>query len=266
MVFGRLFGGSDENAKEGKRLFEEGMRHASNFECQKAIACYTRSIALSPNPAPYINRANLLAKRIRHREALADLSEAQRLDQRQGNEFSRVLATEIAKAEIISHNYYNGMREKLLIDYKETENEPYGRRGIAAKILCNSFGIPYPQWEYNTFDRTLIEFHFFNELDNISKFENKDIFPEAVEYLDVYSEKFIEKKVAECPDVEAYIKAEMTLHSFLCCYDPDDMNFIRRTMLYDIHEHLLALDFGDFYNTLSSESQGVIREAEGFTS
>ncbi|MBK9004545.1 MAG: hypothetical protein IPM67_13980 [Sphingomonadales bacterium] len=264
MVFARFFGGANGNREEGQKLFEEGMRHASNFDCLKAIDCYTRSIAASPNPAPYINRANLLSKRLRYREALSDLSEALRLDRRQSNEFAQVLDVEISKAEIVCDNYHNGMRQKLLADYREKKGAHGGVLGIARRILCSSFGITSSQWDYKTFNRPLIEFHFFNDLDNIAKFEEVELYPEVEEYLDLYPKSFINIKVDNCPDDKAYLKSEILLHSFLCCYDPDDMRHLRRIMLYDIHSHLLAIDFGDLYDSLLSECKGVIREAEIF--
>lgn len=265
MVFNRFFRGSDGNREEGQKLFEEGMHYASNFDCGTAIDCYTRSIAASPNPAPYINRANLLAKRLRYREALTDLSEAQRLDQRQSNQFAHVLDIEITKAELVTEHYHNGMLEKLVADYKEKKETPGGVLGISRRILCSSFGLTSSDWDYNNFDRRLIEFHFFNELDNIEKFEEIELYPEAVEYLDSYSKKFIEMKVDSCPDVEAYQKAEIILHSFLCCYDLNDMRYVRRNMLYEIHSRLLAIDFGELYDSFSSECEGIIREAENFS-
>ncbi|MBM3928561.1 MAG: hypothetical protein FJ335_08905, partial [Sphingomonadales bacterium] len=59
-MLGWLFGGAKGDRAEGMRLFEQGMRAAAAFRTEEAIALYTRSIAASPNPSPYINRANLL--------------------------------------------------------------------------------------------------------------------------------------------------------------------------------------------------------------
>lgn len=242
----------------GRRLFEEGMHHAVNYECNKAIDCYTQSIAISPNPAPYINRANILTKRLRYHEALADLLAAQRLDNIQGNEFAEQLSPRIVQAEFVSQNYYNGIREKLIADLKQNDS-----RVIASKIFCASFGIDYIQWEYVTFNRDLAEYHFFNDLDDIIKFDDISLYPEVEEYTSLYTSDFIEMKLKKRPDHQAYAKAVTSLHSFLCTYDVEDMRNLRRSMLFDIHEKLLIMDFGAFYNTRSSKCTGVIREAEG---
>jgi hypothetical protein len=68
--------GKDDGRKEGKRLFELGMMYASQYKSSEAIKYYTLSIEAYQNPAPYVNRANLLGKRIRHYEALQDLLRA----------------------------------------------------------------------------------------------------------------------------------------------------------------------------------------------
>lgn len=87
MTRGSLFSGAGSYA-EGQRLFEQGMKAATDFRSNEAIDYYTRSIEARANPSPFINRANLLMKRIRYREALSDLIEAKRLDDQQGREFT----------------------------------------------------------------------------------------------------------------------------------------------------------------------------------
>lgn len=128
MVFRSFFSGRQkknrpEGYEEGWKLFELGMAHASRFECSKAIDYYNRSIAICKNPAPYINRANLLGKRIRYHEALQDLQEAQRLDATQGKEFTNEIQRELAVAELVTSNYRNGIREKLLADLKQNDKD-----------------------------------------------------------------------------------------------------------------------------------------------
>jgi tetratricopeptide (TPR) repeat protein len=263
MVFGRLFSGNREKRyEEGQKLFELGMVYATQYKTSKAIEYYTKSIDACKNPAPYINRANLLSKRIRYYEALQDLLEARRLDVAQGNEFSQVLKREIALTEAISDNYNSGMREKLIADYNENGGDYVGER-----ILCVSFGVSNLQWEYNSFNTPLIEYHFFNELDNIIKFEDLDLYPEVEDFVDgpeSYPKDFIEYKVNNCPDEKAYKSAEMTLHSFLCSYDEEEMRYIRRNMIYEIHRKLMARDFGDFFDALDSDCRGITKEAEDF--
>jgi hypothetical protein len=251
---------SDGSDEEAKRLFEIGMQHASGYECSKAIEYYTKSITMSPNPAPYVNRANLLAKRLRYREALTDLSEAQRLDQRQGNEFTKELSGEISRVELVSQNYHNGTRDQLIADLKQSNP-----RDVAGKIFCSSFGIPYECWRQGSFGtfRDIAEFHFFNDIDNVIKFDESSLYPEVDEFRSVYNDRFIEMKISRCPDALAYTKSEITLHSFLCCYDENDMQHLRRLMLYNIHQILLHMDYGDIWS-LTSECPGMIREAEGF--
>lgn len=238
------------------RLFEQGMRAASAFRTEEAISFYTRSIAASPNPSPYINRANLLMKRIRCRDALNDLREAKRLDDRQGRQFTAVLVKEIAWAAMLAGNWENGAREKLIRDLRSSDVET-----VAERILCASFGIDREGWQWGSFDRSLIEYHLFNDLDDIIKFDTPSSYPEAQRMIRAYGATFIDRKVSRYPDQTAYGDAQAKLHNFLCSYDLADMVRLRRTMHRDIHDHLLALDFGPLHHEVASGCTSVIKEA-----
>lgn len=244
---------------EGERLFKLGMEAAVAFRSNEAIDLYTRSIAAWPNPSPYMNRANLLMKRVRCREALLDLREAKRIDDREGRQFGAPLSRDIARASMLSVNYENGLREKLVADLKVT-----GRDKVAERIICVSFDIHQAQWDWNSFDRTLLEYHLFNDLDDIRKFDDLSLYPEAEELLSLYDGRFVDMKVARPPAGDAYEDAQAKMHNFLCTYDMPDMLQLRRYMLYRIHDRLLSLDFGPMYNAFGSDCEGVIKEAEGF--
>jgi len=246
---------------EGERLFKLGMEAAVAFRSNEAIDLYTRSIAAWPNPSPYMNRANLLMKRVRCREALLDLLEAKRIDDREGREFGATLSREIQWASVLASNYENGTREKLVADLKVT-----GRDRVAKRIICVSFDIHQAQWDWNSFDRTLLEYHLFNDLDDIRKFDDLALYPEARELLDLYDGEFIDMKVARSPSGDAYADAQAKMHNFLCSYDMPDMLQLRRYMLYRIHDRLLSMDFGPMHNALDSDCEGIIAEAERFVS
>jgi hypothetical protein len=248
--------GEDEDHEEGRRLFEAGMNAAMEFKCQEAIDFYTRSIEASGNPAPYINRANLLSKRIRHYEAMQDLRAAQLLDI--AGEFSAQVRHELKAAQALTLNYRNGMRERLLADFDENDH-----RRIATAITRAAFGVKHGAYSNGNVSE-LVEYHFFNELDNIVKFENLKDYPEAEQWLADYPLEFVATKVDSCPDVEAYQKAEFGIHLLLCCYDEGDMRLLRRSMLYDIHRNLMVRDFGPLWDALNSECRGVTKEAEEF--
>ena len=249
----------DAGYDDGRRLFEAGMALAALYKCQEAIDYYTRSINACKNPAPYINRANLLSKRIRHYEAMQDLLEAQRLDLVQGKEFSTQIDHELKLAHRLTQNYQNGVRETLV-----KPSESNNRRGIAEAILQESFGIRPMAWDHNAFDHQLIEFHFFNEIDNIIKFEEMATYPEVEQWLAEYSSEFILMKADSCPDIKAYKLMEVQLHTRLCSYEENDMRLLRRHMLYSIHCMLMIRDFGGFWDALNSECRGVTKEAEEF--
>ncbi|QQR39001.1 hypothetical protein [Devosia rhizoryzae] len=252
---------SAENKEQGEKLFKLGMKAAVEFRSNEAINYYSQSIAASPNPSPYMNRANLLGKRVRHYEALQDLLQAQKLDRAQGKQFGPILDFEIARTSVMTSSYTNGLREKLIADLKEK-----GPQYVAQRLLSVSFNIPEIRWDYGVVAEPMIEFHFFNELDNIIKFDDLALYPEVAEFAEMYPAKFIDLKLEQCPDLDAYQQQEVVLHGFLCSYPQDQMVRLRRSMLYQIHEQLLTRDFGALHMSLTSECNGIIKEAEEFIS
>lgn len=250
----------DPAYEEGKRLFELGMQCASRYRCTEAIEYYTRSIATHPNPAPYINRANLLGKRIRHFEALQDLLAAQVLDRTQGNEFDHEISRELAIAQGLTLGYRNGLREELLENFSSIDDVG----AIARMIFCRSFNIDPGRWKYTINDDRLVQYHLFNELDNIAKFEDAKNYPEAEELIEAYPAAFIQHKVNACPDMATYKEMEMRLHAVLCLYEEKDMRRLRRHIIHDVHSRMLARDFGDMYMSLSSNCEGITKEAMEF--
>lgn len=247
-----------QNADEGRKLFELGMAHAAQYDCEKAIEYYTRSISACPNPSPYINRANILCKRLRYYEALHDLLEARKLDRAQSNEFTEVLRREIGFAEAITHCYRNGIRDRLVEDLDRN-----GDDFVVGKIFSASFGFSHNLWEHG-YIHPLAEYHFFNELDNVKKFDRLDLYPEVEGYLENYPIDFIEMKVANCPDYNAYQKAERKLHSFLCSYDDEEMRQLRRLILYRLHERILDDEYGP--SDILTSYPEVTKEAYRFIS
>lgn len=254
-MFSGLFAKPSKEKQEGERLFLLGMEHASRFESDKAIELYTRSIEINPNPSPYMNRANLLGKRARHFEALLDLAEAKRLDEAQSNEFGKILAVEIIRELEHTAFYRDGMRERLLVDYEQNDVSEVGK-----KIMSSSFDLgEWPYWR----GRSKLEYHFFNELDNIIKFEDTSKFPEAEEYLSLYGQSFIDHKISVCPDEDFFNRAEKILHSYLCVYTLEETRYLRRHMLWDLHNLLLEEDYGNIWS-LSSTAKETIREFDSF--
>lgn len=249
-----IFGQRRKEFNEGQRLFVDGMAHATRFESDKAIELYTKSIEINPNPAPYLNRANLLSKRLRHYEALTDLLEAKRLDAKR--EFRVVLDREIATETIYTSNYRNDTRAKLLQDL---ESGDIG--GIARKVFASSFRVSREGLWHGS--RPILEYHFFNDLDNIIKFETISEIPEAEEYLELYGQDYIDHKIETCPDDNAYFAADATVRSFLCCYPVKEARYIRRRILWDLHQNMLHEDYGDIWS-MSSEARDTIKDFDHF--
>lgn len=234
------------DARKGQELFERGMLAASRYECDEAIKLYTASIEANPNPAPYINRAKLFSLRLRHYEALQDLQKALELDLKQGREFQNEIGKEIELSKVMTVHYGNGLRERLIDDLESNGHIHVGKRILSS---CSE----------NNLD--LIEHHFFNEIDNIKKFDGFDANPEACEYCELYPQSFIDEKLVSCPSPSEYEMMRMKYESFLCAYPPDKMTLVRRGAIYDAHDRLLSRDWGDMYMAFGSDCPGVIRQA-----
>lgn len=258
-MFKNLFGRKSKEQLEGEKLFLLGMDAASKFDCDRAIDLYTKSLEAHPNPAPLINRANLLGKRKRHFEALLDLAEAKRLDEEQSKEFGPVLQREIMRELTLTKFYRDGMREKLIVDYEQTDTGD-----VSQKIMSSSFDVGEPGYWGSR--REILEYHFFNDLDDIVKFESLSAFPEAEEYIEIYGQKFIDHKISSCPDEAFYDRASKIVSCFLCVYDEQTMRYIRRRMLYDIHQFLLTEDYGWDIYSLTSTAKEHIKEFDDFIS
>lgn len=251
-----------DRIEEGKRLFEAGMRSALAFQADSALEYYTKSIEAAENPSPYINRANLLAKRMRHFEAEQDLLKANEIDLAQGMQFQRVLARELAAIKVFTHSYTNGLAGKLVIDLEER-----GPQFVAERIICTSFDISQVQWDYVDCATPIFEFHLFNDLDNIVKFDDIRRYPEAQELVALYPSAFIEMKVKSCPNARAYEDVEARLYSLLCSYPESDTILLRRHIISEMHKRMLMRDFdGLMFLALDSDCKGVIKEAEAYLS
>lgn len=243
--------------EEGKRLFELGVAAAHRDNFIEAQQFYTQSIEACPNPVPYLNRGRILVKRLRHYDALNDYQNALRCDLAQGNEFVDEIQGEIQSVQFFTEFYRDGTREKLIADYDTQDDIMY----VARRIFCTSFKVKADGFvPYNS---PLVQFYFFNEIDNIARFDDLSLYPEVTEFLKVYPAAFVRKMVDTQIDDEAYMIAEATLHRFLCAYDEKRMRYLRRHMLYDIHERLLDRDYGAMgHGTMASEPNShLIREA-----
>ena len=249
-----------EGYGDGKNFFDLGVAAALREQFHEAFLLYTKSIEMCPKPAPYLNRAQILIKKIRYKEAHDDLIEAQKIDQLEGNEFLSEIQGEIDAVLPFVANYHNGVREKLISDIHVHNDSFSDLRNIAKRIFGVSFGSS-PSAAY-PFNAPLSEYHFFNELDNIVRFEDVDIYPEAKDFLEFYTSDFIVKKVNEDVDIAAYSRSESLLNEFLCSYDEPDMRMLRRLMLHDIHKDLIIRDYGDqMFGTFDNPEPEVIREA-----
>ncbi|KAG1649335.1 hypothetical protein GQR58_029112 [Nymphon striatum] len=179
-----------------------------------------------------MNRGRISAKRLRYKDALDDMLAARKYDLEQGNEFQAEINEEI----------------EALHSFKVKRDD------------------------YVPYNSPLVKFHFFDELDNIQRFEFPKNYPEATELLKLYPAEFIQHVIDGPVDAEALFVAQSTLHQFLCSYDAKTMHLLRRFILYDIHEVMLENDyygthqvmFGVQHGTPGTPTPEVIREAVEF--
>src|SRR5574337_893969 len=129
-MFDSLFGKrSRTKFEEGKMLYELGASHAAKFECNETLDLYSKSIDAFKDPAPYVNRAHILLRRLRFHEAASDLYEAKRLS-------GGILAPEVNALieEVVNViSFTDERREELLEEWPFTERNGY--RGEAARNI-----------------------------------------------------------------------------------------------------------------------------------
>jgi len=129
-----------EGYAEGQRLFDLGVAAAAQEHFHDAFLLYSASIEACPNPAPYLNRARVLVKKIRHKEALDDLWQALRLDQEQNQEMISEIEADIKEVSPYVENYRNGTREKLVEDFRAHNESFSDLRYVGQRIWGNFQG------------------------------------------------------------------------------------------------------------------------------
>lgn len=246
---------SHNNHEEGKTLFEMGMAHALNFESNKAIELYTESLSKSPNPAPLQNRANLLAKRLDFEAALRDLELARKLDLMQGKQFQSAIQEESLKIEI----YTSAIKNR---DHFTTSLQENGLKFVAHRLIQVSFEVTEKALMYATTKQVALEYFFFNELDNIKKFDDITRFPSMEWELHAYPNDFIQEKISNTPP--DYFQSEAKMYTLLCAHSDGDRYPLRDAVMYYAHEYLMNYDYQGSQHGLDSDSRGVIKEAHAF--
>ena len=245
---------SDSRA-EAQRFFELGMAHARVFECDRAIDLYTKSFAIYPNPSPLINRANLLSKRLKFEAALQDLHQAHNIDAKQGVQFQNVIAKEIER--LVCYTGCIADRPSFIKSLETT-----GVSYVADRLIQVSFEIAPAAWDNATFPHENLDFFFFDELDNIKKFDNRSLYRNIQHELDAYPEAFIQTKISQAP--KGFIEAQRLMYSLLCAHSEVQLPLLRDAVLYSIHEFMMRRDYGLVCLSTLAESSGLVREARDY--
>lgn len=224
-MFGKFFGGDKSRNslahQDGQRLFQEGMSAASKYHTAEAIALYTKSFEVNPNPAPLINRAKLYRWRILFSEAIQDLETAMRLDKQQGNEFSIPIAQELRECKAISQNLFNGKKELFVADLK-----------------AKGFDFVAGRFADSIFDGNgqLLGYHLVNEVDNVKKFENVKDFPSVETLLKNWmkDQSTIDSVLSDPSLSREYLEKRKLFEAMVCVYDYKDMAKLRDVIVRKI--------------------------------
>ncbi|GAM01850.1 hypothetical protein [Sphingomonas parapaucimobilis] len=205
----------------GQQLFSDGMKAASEYRTAAAIALYTRSFEVNPNPAPLINRAKLYRWRLLFGEAIRDLEIAMRLDKQQGDEFSIPLAKELRECKLIAQNLFNGKKDLFVTDLRSK-----GFDHVAGRIADSIFDG----------NGQLLGYHLVNEVDNIKKFETISDFPSVRTLATNWmrDQRMIDQVLAN-PELSAeYHEKRVLFEAMVCVYDYPEMAKLRDTIVRKI--------------------------------
>lgn len=136
---------------------------------------------------------------------------------------------------------------------------------ISEQLLQQAFDINRYAWREASFDTTLIEYHFFTEIYEISLSENKlDKHPEAREFLVLFPRAFVKLKFTKASYSFAYNQRRLAFHELLNAQPQENQLSIRRHAIYEMHVVLMTRDFGGLFCSFGSECQGLTKEAEDF--
>ncbi|MDH0728113.1 hypothetical protein N5D27_16555 [Stutzerimonas stutzeri] len=143
-------------------------------------------------------------------------------------------------------------------------------REIAESIIQNALGIHPLAWEYDNFSVRPVEYLFFAEIYDISLSENDlAVHPEAREFLELFPLDFIETKLSAVANSQDHMDLLMRRAKYYSLLDEspeEERLYLRRSAIYQMHCALMKRDFGDFYDSLSSDCNGLTKEAEEFIS
>ena len=220
-MFRKLFGGKTPKSpayEAGQQLFQQGMKAASEYRTAEAIAFYTRSYEINPNPAPLINRAKIYRWRLLFSEAIRDLEIAMRLDKQEGDQFSIPLGIELRECKALAQHRLDGKRDLFITDLRSK-----GFEHVAGRIADTVF-------EGNG---QLLGYHMVNEVDNVKKFENLSDFPAAKTLLANWmkNQDDIDQALANTAIGGEYMEKRAIFKTMVCVYDYADMAKMRDTLI-----------------------------------
>lgn len=220
-MFRKLFGGGAPKSsayEAGQKLFQQGMKAASEYRTAEAVALYTKSVEANPNPAPLINRAKLYRYRLLFDEAIRDLELAMRLDKQQGKQFSIPLEKELTECRFLAQHRLSGQRDSFIADLQKK-----GYDYVAGRIVDSIFDG----------NGQLLGYHLIDEIDNINKFEDLSEFPAAKTLLVnwIKDHSLIDRVLANPALREEYQDKRTVFEIMICAYDYADMAKLRDTII-----------------------------------
>lgn len=139
---------------------------------------------------------------------------------------------------------------------------------IAESIICKSLGIHPLAWENDNFDVNPVEYLFFADIYDISLSDNElSVHPEARGFLELFPLDFIKMKLsaaASSKNHTDYLMCRAKYYSRLDELPAAEALYARRSAIYRMHCALMKRDFGEFYDSFSSDCNGLTKEAEDF--
>ena len=168
--------------------------------------------------------------------------------------------------KILNFSTYKLFRPQCIL---LTANTPYptvGNKNMQRQIegiLSKAFDIPFIQFEYGMVDSDLLEHYCFYLIKMVRDENDPTRFEHLKSEAQGYTDDFVNYKIESCPDKKALEDVVFKVN-VMSTQLGDNRQIVLSDIFWVAHKQLLIRDFGAMYGSLSSECQGITKEAEEF--
>lgn len=130
-------------------------------------------------------------------------------------------------------------------------------------VLSEAFDIPMIQFVHGMVRNDLLEYYCFSLIQMVRADNEPDRYQGLKSQARGYTDEFVNYKVGSCPNPDALQDAQFKVN-VMATRLSDNREMVISNIFWVAHKQLLIRDFGDMYDSLSSECTGITSEAEEY--